>query len=142
MEGREASSEGREVRGEELYNAGGYVAVKSYKELIVWQKSMDLVENLYLETNRYPKSELYGLTSQIRRAGVSVVANIAEGYSRRSTKEYRQFLYMAYASASEVEALLLLSFRLDYLTDSNMNDLVGAVDEVQRMIRGIINKLK
>jgi len=86
--------------------------VKSYKDLIVWQKAMDLVEMVYQVTRSFPKDELYGLTNQLRRAAVSVPSNIAEGQAHNSTAEFRNFLSIAHGSLAEVETQLLIAERL------------------------------
>jgi four helix bundle protein len=91
--------------------------VRNHKDLEVWKVSMDFVIEIYQGTKTFPQSELYGLTSQIRRAAVSVPSNIAEGSSRKTTKEFIQFLYIAQGSLSEIETQLLISERLQYLKD-------------------------
>ena len=87
--------------------------LKSYKELIVWQKSILLVKEIYLLTNSFPKSEIFGLSSQMQRAVISIPSNIAEGYSRKNIKEYLQFLRIAYGSATELETQIIISKELD-----------------------------
>lgn len=87
-----------------------------YKELAAWQKSMALVEEVYLCTRDFPKEELYGLTGQIRRAAVSIPSNLAEGASRASSKEFLQFLHIARGSSSELETQLLLAEKIGYLS--------------------------
>ena len=95
--------------------------VKSHEDLQVWQMAIDFVTDLYKVTNDFPKSELYGLTNQIRRASVSIPSNIAEGSARNSTKEYIQFLYIALGSTAEVETQLLISKNLGYTNDTNLS---------------------
>jgi four helix bundle protein len=94
--------------------------VKSHEELIVWQMSIDFVTNIYKFTKQFPQEELYGLTSQIRRAAVSIPSNISEGAARNSTKEYIQFLYIALGSTAEVETQLVISEKLNYLKDETL----------------------
>src|SRR5260370_41920494 len=89
--------------------------VKKYSELIVWQKAMDLTEEVYTETQHFPKEEIYGLTSQLRRAAVSVPSNIAEGQGRKSTSEFLHYLSIAYGSLMEVETQILIAARLAYI---------------------------
>jgi len=89
--------------------------LKNYKELKVWQRSYQLCLEIYKITKRFPNGERYGLTSQIRRAAVSVPSNIAEGYGRKTTQEYIRFLYIAYGSNCEMETQILLSGDLDYI---------------------------
>lgn len=88
--------------------------LSSYKELIVWQKAMDLAVEVYRLTDLFPKSEIYGIVSQMRRAAVSIPSNIAEGYGRKYTKEYNQSLSVTYGSTQELETQLILSERLQF----------------------------
>ena len=111
--------------------------LKGFKELIVWQKSYRLVLEMYKLTANFPKSEIYGLTQQIRRAAVSIPSNIAEGYCRRHKAEYKQFLSIAYGSLSELETQYLLSIDLGY---SRRNETIeGLLKEVGRMLYRMIN---
>ena len=114
---------------------------QSYKDLIVWQKAMDLVEQVYLATRAFPKEELYGLTSQIRRAAVSVPSNIAEGQARQGTAEFRNFLSIARGSLAEVETQLLLAQRLSYLSQETLRPILDLQTEVNKMINALIRKL-
>ncbi|MDD5137108.1 MAG: four helix bundle protein [Candidatus Omnitrophica bacterium] len=118
------------------------VIVKDFKELIVWQKSSDLVVEAYKLTKDFPKEELYGLISQIRRAAVSIPTNISEGYSRKSTNEFIQFVHIALSSASELETLLCLSNRLSFLSKNDNELVANHICEVKRLLRGLINSLK
>ena len=95
------------------------MGIDSHRDLLVWQKAMDLVELVYSITNLFPTSETYRLTAQLTRAAVSVPANIAEGYGRASTRDYAHFLSIAKGSLMETETLLMLAVRLKYLTDSS-----------------------
>src|SRR5260221_1364943 len=92
--------------------------ISSYKELIVWQKAINLVKEIYLVSEKFPRTELYGLTSQIRRAAVSVPSNIAEGYGRKSIKEYSQFYSIAYGSLLEVETQIIIAKELAFISAS------------------------
>ena len=112
-----------------------------YTELYIWQKGMDLVEEVYRITLKIPESEKFGLVSQMRRAAVSVPSNIAEGYSRMSTKEYINFLSIARGSNAELETQLLICKRLGYLSDSDLRKLLMLSEEVGKMISAIIKKL-
>jgi four helix bundle protein len=105
-----------------------------YKDLIVWQKSMDLVEQVYKATRLFPHNELYGLTSQIRRAATSIPSNIAEGSSRRSVKDRMHFLSIAYGSALELETELLICHRLKYSSDEQLGVLNSLLSEILRML--------
>jgi four helix bundle protein len=116
--------------------------LKSYRDLLVWQKGIDLVVVAYKATATFPTSELYGLTSQIRRAAASIPANIAEGYGRGSRKEYLQFLQIAQGSLKELETHFIIAQRLLYLTPSQTERLLADTEELGRMLRGLIQKLK
>ena len=115
--------------------------MRSHKELIVWQKSYKLTKDIYLVTKKFPKEEMYGMTSQMRRAAYSIPTNIAEGY-RRSTKEYAYFLSVALGSASELETFLLLSKDLEYISETEMNILYNLNEEIIRMLHKIISGLR
>lgn len=115
--------------------------VKSYKDLIVWQKAMDLVEMVYQVTKGFPKEELYGLTNQLRRAAVSVPSNIAEGQARRSTAEFRNFLSIARGSLAEVETQLLIAERLGYTPSDALNNILKIQVEINKMTNTLISKL-
>ena len=115
--------------------------MNNFKELKVWQKAMDLVANVYKITQTLPKEELYGLTSQIRRAAVSIPSNIAEGAGRISRKDFSLFLNIARGSSFELETQLTISFKLDYLKQTDFDVLTSELDEVQRMITGLQKSL-
>ena len=117
------------------------MAVKHYKDLIVWQKAMDLVCLIYGATRTFPKEELYGLTSQIRRAVVSVPSNIAEGQARKSTAEFRNFLSFVRGSMAEVETQLIIATRLNYLQETQLREIMILHEEVGKMIAAIMAKL-
>ena len=116
--------------------------LKSYQDLIVWQKSMDLTILIYEHTASFPKEEMYGLISQMRRAAVSISANIAEGQARNSTGEFRQFLGIAKGSLSELETLLILSQKLAFLTKENSEKLLRFSEEINKMLNGLLKSLK
>jgi four helix bundle protein len=118
------------------------MAVRNYSELIAWQKAMDLVEEIYAATKQLPKEELYGLTSQIRRAAVSVPSNIAEGQGRKSTNEFLHHLSIAYGSLREVETQVLIAGRLHYLRREDINQLLSLSSEVGRLINGLSHSLR
>lgn len=113
--------------------------IKTHKDLDVWNRSMDLAYNLYSLTKDFPKEEVYGLTSQIRRSSVSIASNIAEGAARNSQKEFMQFLYISLGSISELEAQLLLAKRLNYL---KVDSVFPDIDKIRQMILGLISYLK
>ncbi|MEW6163273.1 MAG: four helix bundle protein [Nitrospirota bacterium] len=113
--------------------------MRTHKDLDVWNKSMDLVFDLYNMTRDFPKEEVYGLTSQIRRSAVSISSNIAEGAARSSKREFIQFLYISLGSIAELETQLLLAKRLKYLS----SDIVfHEVDKIRQMILGLISYSK
>ena len=116
--------------------------LKNYKELKVWQKSYRLCLDLYRITKKFPKEERYGLTSQIRRAAVSIPSNIAEGYGRKTTADYLRFLYIAYGSICELETQLLLSGDLNYANQENLKGLKDGIEEVERMHKALIKSLE
>ena len=101
-----------------------------YKQLEVWQKSISFVTNIYRCSSSYPKSELYGLTNQIRRASVSIPSNIAEGHDRKSLKSYIYFLNVPLGSASEVETQLYISRNLEFLNKSDFNKLISEITSI------------
>ena len=113
--------------------------LKSYKELIVWQKSIQLVTKIYKITNDFPKNEL-GISSQIQRASVSIPSNIAEGYSRKNLKEYIHFLHISFGSAAELETQLIISKNLYPKIDYKSAELL--LEEIQKMLNVMIKKLE
>lgn len=115
--------------------------LKSYRELKVWQKAHELVLKVYKETKNFPKDERFALVSQLRRAVVSIPANIAEGYGRKHTKEYIQMLYIAQGSLEETKYYLFLSKDLNYLKENIYILLFELTEEIGRMLRGLINSL-
>ncbi|MGD0516995.1 MAG: four helix bundle protein [Thermoguttaceae bacterium] len=117
------------------------MSIKDYRELIVWQKAMDLVETIYRITGIFPREEIYGLTSQIRRAAVSIPSNIAEGNGRNTTRDYVHFLGVAYGSVKEVETQVLIAERLQYINSSLSGEVVKMTIEIARLISGLINSL-
>jgi len=113
------------------------VTIKNYRDLEVWQKAMDLVVMCYQTTNKFPKNEIYGLTSQLQRAAVSVPANIAEGRQRQHSKEFLRHLSIAYGSLAEVETHLQIAERLNYLDEDKMNMMLNETSEIGKMINGL-----
>ena len=116
--------------------------LKSYKELKVWQRSYQLCLEIYKITKGFPDEEKYGLTSQLRRAAVSVPSNISEGYGRKTTPEYIQFLYIAYGSICEIETQILLSGDLGYISNGRLEMLKEGIREVERMLKASIRSLE
>jgi four helix bundle protein len=115
--------------------------VSSHKDLLVWQRSMDLVEKIYLTTSKFPPNEQWGLTSQMRRAAVSVPSNIAEGYGRQATGEYRHHLLIARGSLLELETQLLVCRRLKYLEPGDADALLIETEEISKMMGSLIAKI-
>lgn len=116
--------------------------ISSYKDLIVWQKSMSLVEEVYLLTTKFPKEEIYGLISQMRRAAVSIPSNIAEGQLRKNLKEYLQFLRISSGSAAELETQIMICKKLPKLKIIDYNKSEGLLSEIQRMLNVLIRNLE
>lgn len=116
--------------------------MRDYRQFSVWQKSHELTLEIYKITKNFPGQEQYGLTNQMRRAACSIPANIAEGASRLSEAEFTRFLEIAMGSANEVSYFLLLSYDLNYIETPSYNQLSTNIDEIQRMLRALITKLK
>lgn len=115
--------------------------MNSYKELIVWQKSVNLVKDVYKGTQSFPNTEQYGLVNQLRRAAVSIPSNIAEGYTRGSTKEYIQFLRMSLGSGAELETQLHIAHELGFLDTNHFQELESLTTEVMKMLNKLIATL-
>jgi len=111
--------------------------MKSYQDLEVWQKAMDLVVLRYRITEKFPKNETYGLTSQLQHAAISIPANIAEGRHRQYSKEFLQYLSIAYASLAELETHVQIAGRLDYINQNQIDDLLNKTAEIGRMLNGL-----
>lgn len=111
-----------------------------HKDLDVWKVGIELVLDVYKETKDFPKGEVYGLTSQLRRAATSIPSNIAEGAARHSDKEFVQFLYIALGSLSEVETQVIIAYKLGYLSESG--DLLKKAVSLKKMLLGLIKHLK
>src|ERR1041385_7176119 len=115
--------------------------LKSFRALRVWQAAMDLVEHIYRLTQNFPKSELYGLTSQLQRAAVSVPSNIAEGHTREHSKEYLHHLSIAQASLAELETQLEIATRLKYLSPESLQQTLAQVTALGRQLYALRNAL-
>jgi four helix bundle protein len=116
--------------------------MSNYRELNVWTSAMDLVEEIYLATNEFPKEEKFGLVSQMRRASVSIPSNIAEGSGRNSRGFFINFLNLAKGSTCELETQVLIAHRLGFLPENKMRELTHKSDQIQRMLYKLINSLK
>jgi four helix bundle protein len=115
--------------------------VASYQDLLVWQRSMDLVETVYRLTARFPPAEQWGLVSQMRRAAISVPSNIAEGYGRQATGEYRHHVSIGRGSLLELGTQILLAIRLKYLQPGDADPVLKEIDELSRMLATLVSKL-
>ena len=115
---------------------------KHYKDLVAWQKAMELVELVYVATGEFPKHEIYGLANQMRRAAVSVPSNIAEGKAHYSNRDFVRFLRHARGSLAEIETQILIAERRRYLTPATTAKLAQQLDELGRILSGLINSLK
>ena len=116
--------------------------IDSHKDLIVWQKSMELAVAVYALSSTFPKSEDYRLTSQLTRAAVSVPANIAEGHARSTRKDYANFLAISRGSLAETETFVILAQRLGYATQTAIADVLARIDEVGRMLVTLRKRLQ
>jgi four helix bundle protein len=116
--------------------------MKTYRDLIVWQKSIQFVTNVYKATHKFPQEELYGLTSQIRRCSVSIPSNIAEGYGRKSTQDYLRFLRISMGALFELQTQIEIALNLKYLQQEDFNGLFESIRELERMLSSLISKVK
>jgi four helix bundle protein len=116
--------------------------MKTHKDLDVWKDGISFVTKVYKMTSSFPKEELYGITSQIRRAAISIPSNIAEGAARKSANEFRQFLYIGLSSAAELNTQLIISYNLGFLNKDQMDTLNTELDSLSRRIQGLIKSLK
>jgi four helix bundle protein len=115
--------------------------VKDYKDLRVWQKGIEIVDKIYSITNSFPKEELYGLVIQMRKAAVSIPSNVAEGFVRHHSKEYKQFLYISLGSCAELDTQVVISHRRSYITKKDIKELAEDINYETRMLVSLINKL-
>jgi four helix bundle protein len=116
--------------------------IRTFKDLIVWRKAFDLVVEIYRLTCEFPKHELYGLSSELRKTSRSILCNIAEGHKRKSTREYIHFLRISAGSAAELESQILLSERLNYLQENAAERIRNLLFEIERMLDALIRSLK
>ncbi len=114
---------------------------KTFRDLLVWQKAMELTTEIYRLTEKFPKSETYGLTSQIRRATISIASNIAEGCGRSTKRDFRSFVDIARGSSYEVHTQLLIAARLNYITADTLKQAEPMVVEIAKMLTGLSNYL-
>ncbi len=116
--------------------------MKSHKDLDVWKEAIELAKTVYLVTQDYPKEEMFGLVSQMRRAAVSIASNIAEGAARQGNKEFLQFLYIAIGSASELDTQIEISKTASMGDKEKLSEVQESVNRVARMIQGLIRSIK
>jgi four helix bundle protein len=116
--------------------------VRSYKNLVAWQKSMALVTEVYRASQEFPKEEVFGLIGQTRRAAISIPSNIAEGHARTSKKEFQYFLSNARGSLAELETHLTIAYQLTYINEMAINQVLDRVGEIGRILNGLISSLK
>ena len=116
--------------------------MKTHKDLEVWQKSIELVTNVYKLTSNFPNEEKYGLVSQLRRSAGSIPSNIAEGAARQTNKEYIQFLYVSLGSLMELETQLIISKNIELISGETLNDLQFKLKEIGKMLNGLITYRK
>jgi len=138
---RDRGSAKSENRGSGIENLGPE-KIKSYQDLDAWKQAMDLVVECYKATRNFAKNETFGLSSQLQRAAVSVVANIAEGRSRGHTKEFLQHLAIAYGSLAELETHLQIANRLSYINDAGLSLLLDKTNLVGKLINGLRRSLE
>lgn len=118
------------------------MSIQSYRDLRVWQEAMNLAEECYLGTRQFPREELYGMITQIRRSSASIPANIAEGYGRRTRGEYIQFLYIAQGSLKELETHLMLSNRVNLANEQIISPILIHCESVGRLLTALIRSLE
>ena len=115
--------------------------IKNFQDLRIWQVGIEVVKDIYILTKKFPKEELYGLTSQMRRSAISIPSNIAEGFRRYHNKEYKQFLYILLGSCAELETQIIIANELDYVNETNKTELIEKIKYICRMTVKLINKL-
>ncbi len=115
--------------------------IKNFQDLRIWQIGIEVVKDIYILTKKFPKEELYGLTSQMRRSAISIPSNIAEGFRRYHNKEYKQFLHITLGSCAELETQIIIANELDYINETNKTELTEKIKYICRMTVKLINKL-
>lgn len=120
----------------------GMTKITSFKDLKIWNLGVEIVLVVYGLTKRFPKEEIYGLTSQIRRASVSIPANIAEGFRRFSSKEHKQYLHIAMGSLAELETELFIAYKLEYFIENEFQTISAKIDSLGRMLTAVLQKFR
>lgn len=118
------------------------MAIKDYKELDVWKKGIDIVDLIYGLTDKFPKEEKFGLAAHMQKTAISIPANVAEGFARQYTKEYRNFLFIARGSCAELETQTIIAKRRGYIDGSDFEKLVDFIDHESKMLMNLIKVLK
>jgi len=116
--------------------------IKSYRELLIWQKSIQVVTNIYKLTRDFPKEELFGITSKIRRCAISIPSNIAEGFGRNSQGDFKRFLNISLGSTYELQTQIEISQNLEYLNTENYKYLMESCVELEKMMNSLVSKIK
>lgn len=116
--------------------------MKTFRDILIWQKSMSLVTKIYTSTNNFPKEEIFGITSQIRRCSVSIPSNVAEGFGRESNKEHLRFLNISLGSLFELQTQLEIAKNIQYLDVEKFKEIYEDTREIERMLVSFINKIK
>jgi four helix bundle protein len=129
------------VVNKRLFGNSRLAKIQSFKDLEIWQRSISLVEKIYGITRKFPKEETYGLISQMRRAATSVPSNIAEGFARFYNTEYKQFLFISLGSCAELTTQLIIAGKLGYLESEKSDVLLDEIEQISKMIMGLIKKL-
>jgi four helix bundle protein len=117
------------------------MGIKTFRDLMIWQKGLEIVIDVYRMTKGFPKEETYGLVSQIKRSAISIPSNVAEGFRRFHNKEYKQFLYISAGSCGELETQITIARKLDYIDEEQESVLLEKLDHIGRMISSLIKKL-
>ena len=115
--------------------------IKNFQDLRIWQIGIEVVKDIYILTKKFPKEELYGLTSQMRRSAISIPSNIAEGFRRYHNKEYRQFLYIGLGSCAELETQIIIAKELNYIDDNYKTEVIEKIKYICKMMIKLIQKL-
>ncbi|MBS4014963.1 MAG: four helix bundle protein [Candidatus Latescibacteria bacterium] len=116
--------------------------IQSFRDLRIWQDGISLTKEIYRLTAKFPNREIYGLTSQLRRASVSIPSNIAEGHIRKTTTEFKYFLYIALGSLAELETQIIISYQLQMVSENDRQNLINRIEILGKQIRSLITKLK
>ena len=117
------------------------MSIKDYRDLKIWQKGIEIVDQIYEITEIFPKSELYGLAAHMRKSSVSIPSNITEGFARKSNKEYKQFLYISLGSCAELDTQLVIANRREFIINNKFDTIAENINHESRMIMALINKI-